>query len=389
MDSVTFDNAGRRRTVVGLDILRLFAALLVVSYHFLFFSWAEPAGHGGIRDAVSADIAFPGAVAFSWWGWVGVELFFVISGFVISMSATGKSATDFAVGRLARLYPALLCFSVAALIVVIGGGILSAPIALDRWLRAATLFPQGPWIDGVIWTLVVEAAFYLVVFAIILSGQIARLPTMARIGLAILTAFWAMVVASYLADLGLVSAALQSLASAYSSKVILLTTGAFFLLGMFAYEMFERGITRQRLGCVALAMFGCLASIWHSASGMTGVLDLGTSPLVPMAAWLLATLLCGAVIAIERARPPSRHYRALARRLGLITYPLYLMHNITGGWIMGRLRESGASMEMAALLALAICLAVSYLFAALVEPPMQRLLRQWLLLGISPARSGV
>src|SRR3546814_7780534 len=68
-----------RQAVVGLDILLLVAALLVVSYHFLFFSWVEPAGYGGIRDAVNADIAFPQALPFAWWGWVGVELFFVIS----------------------------------------------------------------------------------------------------------------------------------------------------------------------------------------------------------------------------------------------------------------------------------------------------------------------
>src|SRR3546814_18905351 len=78
MDTATPGMAPGRQTVVGLDILRLLAALLVVSYHFLFFSWVEPAGYGGIRDAVSADIAFPQALPFAWWGWVGVDLFFVI-----------------------------------------------------------------------------------------------------------------------------------------------------------------------------------------------------------------------------------------------------------------------------------------------------------------------
>src|SRR3546814_6453076 len=151
MDTATPGMTPGRQTVVGLDILRLVAALLVVSYHFLFFSWVEPAGYGGIRDAVNADIAFPQALPFAWWGWVGVELFFVFSGFVITMSASGKSAADFASGRVARLYPALLFFSSCALVISRSAGLLSPDKALVRWLRAVTRFPKGPWIAGVIW----------------------------------------------------------------------------------------------------------------------------------------------------------------------------------------------------------------------------------------------
>src|SRR3546814_20773794 len=108
-----------RQAVVGLDILLLVAALLVVSYHFLFFSWVEPAGYGGIRDAVNADIAFPQALRFAWRGWVGVELFFVIAGFVITRSASGKSAADYTTGHITRLSPVLLFFSSCAHVILI------------------------------------------------------------------------------------------------------------------------------------------------------------------------------------------------------------------------------------------------------------------------------
>lgn len=388
MDLPAANGETRRPTVVGLDVLRLFAALLVVSYHFLFFSWIEPVGHEGIRDAVNADIAFPGAVGFSWWGWIGVELFFVISGYVISMSAGRKTPIGFAIDRIVRLYPALLFFSTCALVVVIGAGVSPVPIAVEHWIRAATLFPKGPWIDGVIWTLVIEAIFYFAIFTTLLCGGIARLPTLARFGLAVTTGFWAMVMLSYFIDLGDAGAVLRSLASAYASKVVLLTTGSFFLVGMFAYEIFERGVTRERVTYILLAVLGSLASIWHGAIRTEGVADFGGSPLLPMSIWLFATLLCGLAISVERRRPPGPRYRALARRLGLITYPLYLMHNITGGWMMGRLRDAGTSMVMAATLAFIVCLAGSYLFAMFIEPPMQRLVRQWLSLAPTPYARG-
>jgi peptidoglycan/LPS O-acetylase OafA/YrhL len=39
-------------------------------------------------------------------GWTGVYLFFLISGFVICMSAWGRSVGQFAASRITRLFPA-------------------------------------------------------------------------------------------------------------------------------------------------------------------------------------------------------------------------------------------------------------------------------------------
>ncbi len=387
METATPGKVSGRQTVVGLDILRLFAALLVVSYHFLFFSWVEPAGYGGIRDAVGASIAFPDALPFAWWGWIGVELFFVISGFVITRSALGNSASGFAAGRIVRLYPALFFFSIWPFLIMAGTGLLPFGKALIRWLRTVTLFPKGPWIDGVIWTLTVEVVFYLVIFLILLSGQVARLPSLMRYALGIVTAFWSLVIMSHLFGMGSIGTFVQTVAFAYPSRVILLTTGAFFLLGMFAQEMFDQGITAERIGCAALATFDCLTAIYHSALRSEGITIFAQNPLVPMLAWLTSCLACALAVMAERRRQPGPQYRAFARRAGLLTYPLYLMHNITGGWIMGRLRDAGATRAAAALLSLLICLSCSYLFTLRIEPVLQKLVRHRLPPRRSPARS--
>ncbi|HEY8505877.1 MAG TPA: acyltransferase family protein, partial [Gemmataceae bacterium] len=89
----------RRERLSELDLLRFVAALAVVLYHFTGFggagAWPDPA-----REI------FPGVAAVTRFGYLGVDLFYVISGFVILMSAWGRSPGEFGISRLVRLMPA-------------------------------------------------------------------------------------------------------------------------------------------------------------------------------------------------------------------------------------------------------------------------------------------
>src|SRR5262245_1362248 len=87
------------RHIYGLDIVRFFAAVSVAAFHF---TWQNP----------SAIHAAP-------WGWVGVEIFFVISGLVIARSARDSSPARFIAGRFLRLYPAAwVCAVLSALVLL-------------------------------------------------------------------------------------------------------------------------------------------------------------------------------------------------------------------------------------------------------------------------------
>jgi peptidoglycan/LPS O-acetylase OafA/YrhL len=70
----------------GIDALRCLSAVLVAIFHFTYYNpnarWGMP------------------------FGWVGVEVFFVISGVVIANSASAASPKEFVIGRFLRLYPA-------------------------------------------------------------------------------------------------------------------------------------------------------------------------------------------------------------------------------------------------------------------------------------------
>lgn len=355
------------RAVASLDVMRLVATLLVVAYHFLFFSWAEPPGNAGIRDVIGWNAAFPAAGAASSLGWIGVEVFFAISGFVIVMSAEGKSARAFVAGRVLRIVPGLAVFSALAALVLVGRGILPPDEAALRLAKALVLFPMGPWLDGAIWSLVAEAVFYAAVLAAIMGRARVSIGTGARVVLALDLAFWAAV----LADAG----GMATLASGYPARVLLVSTNCFFLVGMFAHEIWRDGATGQRWLALAGAMGCSFAAVWCFAAASMGCRLTGMAPLVPAGAWLGAMLACGGLLALERRRPPGARLRAAARRIGLMTYPLYLFHQISGGWVLRQFHLLGLPPGVAAALAIAVALMVSDLFARRIEPVLQRGLR--------------
>lgn len=150
----------------SLQALRGVAALLVVIFHAAAI-WRE----------ISGTTGFPG-----FWdrGWVGVDLFFVISGFVMVWVAGDRtpglrSAGRFLFDRATRIYPLWWIFcSLMALYFLISYGQPAAPDresadgAWSVFVASMALWPQGEMpLLPVGWTLTFELAFYAL-FAVLL-----------------------------------------------------------------------------------------------------------------------------------------------------------------------------------------------------------------------------
>ena len=64
------------------------------------------------------------------------------------------------------------------------------------------------------------------------------------------------------------------------------------------------------------------------------------------------------------------------RTLGLITYPLYLTHNVTGTAIIRVLTDAGLDASLAVWASLAMLVLVCWFICAKIEPAIRRLLKE-------------
>ena len=146
-----------------LDGIRGIAALSVVIYHY-FYRYNDIYGHQEIP------------VDWSYAGKYGVQLFFMVSGFVIFWSLEKiKKPTDFLVSRFSRLYPtfwfcSFLTFSIVA-VFGLPGRELSYVEALLNFSMIHEYFNVNH-IDGVYWTLTVELTFYIWMFLFYLTNNL-------------------------------------------------------------------------------------------------------------------------------------------------------------------------------------------------------------------------
>jgi peptidoglycan/LPS O-acetylase OafA/YrhL len=152
-----------RRRLHSLDALRALAAILVLAFHFEGLLYTDPPNYVISPDGFWLHYAL-----------LGVELFFVISGFVILMTLeSALTIRDFAINRVARLYPAYwlsvaLAFSYFALF----GRTSIATLFVNL-----TMLQKFVWMPNLItpyWSLAYELWFYVAMASVAALGQLER-----------------------------------------------------------------------------------------------------------------------------------------------------------------------------------------------------------------------
>jgi peptidoglycan/LPS O-acetylase OafA/YrhL len=155
--------------VFEIDLLRFVAAVAVVFFHWSF--------RGAAADDRST-FSYPPLWPASQYGYLGVELFFMISGFVILMTASSGSLKRFVASRVARLYPAFWACCTITVVVVWLWGQPAAAVTLGQYLVNLTMlsdFVHVPSVDGAYWSLFVEIRFYAWVALLLAMGLLPRL----------------------------------------------------------------------------------------------------------------------------------------------------------------------------------------------------------------------
>lgn len=308
--------------LASIQILRIFAALLVVVAHFR----QELKGYDP-ENIRMIDASF------------GVDLFFVISGFVISMASVKQSNPfSFMSRRITRLVPLywILTLFVFSLSFIFPQMLKSADLDLAQLLKSLFFIPfqkESGLVQPVLfvgWTLNYEMFFYAV-FA--LSLYLFDRPLLP------LTVFF-----SALVLIGQTTAPEDTIAKFYTDSIILK-----FVAGMWIFAFYSK----RRF--IPIAAAGIIAGL-----GLTGIVLLtALQPDLPSAPF---TLLFSAMMVFGAVSLNFKDSRLMSYGivLGDASYALYLTHPFIGrvmGKILDRFSHLNA-LEVTSIFALFLALAL-------------------------------
>ncbi|MER6199135.1 acyltransferase [Streptomyces sp. NPDC001586] len=357
--------AGRPRPrLAALDGLRLVAALMVVFHHYV--------GYGGNADASKnawtkpVDVVFPTASWLASYTWTGVELFFIISGFVICMSSWGRSLGDFFTSRVVRLYPAYWLGVLLTTVVVTLWPLVVQPLGLKDVLLNLTML-QEPFrvgsVDAVYWTLWVELRFYLLFALVVWKGVTYR-------RVVLFCALWT--VASILVTAG---------RAPFLNYIVMPEYSPYFIAGVAMYLMHRFGPTLLLWGIVLVSWVFSVRQVTLYSDGLA--VSLGRAlDAKPAIALMTLGYLVMIVLALGGLSWVRGKWLTVA---GATTYPLYLLHEHIGWTGIRLLRFHLSPWALVAVMTLGMLVA-AWLIHRFVERPLSALLKRGITRALEPVR---
>jgi peptidoglycan/LPS O-acetylase OafA/YrhL len=285
-----------------------------------------------------------------------VDLFFIISGFVIFMTLeNSRHVYDFAAARFARIYPAYLAsLLLTTCVLLLSPLVMLKPTAM-QFAANLTMVPQifrQEVVDGVYWTLSYEAAFY-VFAALVIRRAGERLEEVCGLWLAgtLLLRFEPFFIWHY---------------PYFLHMVRLATTGSF-------APLFIAGIMLNRIcaGRARPVTYALLASCL--LVGLAGPLTF-TRPMSGVGYCALISCFAFLVWLGGTDRLPLRLLAPFVF-LGDISYSFYLLHECIGWVVMDRLLAWGLEVHLAFALTLAGAITLAFAVNRTIEKPAQRRLR--------------
>ncbi|MCT9935052.1 acyltransferase [Planotetraspora sp. A-T 1434] len=363
---LTAPQTARGPRLVELDTLRFVAAFAVMSFHFMAASkslWGEfPAS---LFPAVSRVTAL---------GILGVELFFLISGFVILMSVWGRTIGEFAVSRVSRLYPAYWFAVIVIFIMYRFSGVTAFDPKLTTGEYAVNLtMLQGAFgighAGGVFWSLWAELRFYVIVAVFSLFGITVR-------RCLVFMSVWAVLVG-----------AAEVTQSPVLDFVVLPKQAPYFIGGM-AFYLIHRFRSWPAWILVAVSYGLALHTALRRVAERVASIGIAHYPAPPRAVIVAITLIFALMAAVALGWLRWLRWRPLVT-VGALTYPLYLLHQTVSAVLIPSYRDEIDPWLLVGV-TMTVSIALAYLVYRLVDRPGQRWLRARLeaLLGRSRPRRG-
>jgi len=361
--------------IQSIQMLRFAAAMWVAVYHAQLWGWFPHAPSW--LQAIAAG------------GYAGVDIFFVISGVIMALgtarSAHGiRAASQFALTRFGRIYTGWWPVMGISLLALVAIGSLPADVNL---LSSALLYPSNfsLHISNMIWTLVYELYFYLLVAASLLLAPPWRQRAMAALagGIAVMVLhFW---VTGRYAPGAFDRATL--LLWFYAAPLVLE-----FFAGYFLYLLVQR-FPRQHWGwwllaAAVLAGMAAYVAWFHSphAPGMSGFFHW---PERALWAGSAAVALVGAALLASVPRSPGlQSLQHGLGRLGDYSFAIYLLHPLVfvlAGRALQALGWQALPRAGAAVAVLLLLVAFAALYHHSIERPLYQACRRQIARWLGPS----
>jgi len=324
----------QKKRFTEIDALRGLAALAVVLFHYTM-RYEERFGtpSGGFSEVFA-------------FGEYGVQLFFIISGFVIYMSILKvKSVSDFAIKRSFRLYPAYIFAVVLTFTIVSIAPIDQLKIDTMPALINLTMFQDflgAPRVDGVYWTLRVELTFYILM-GILLFFKVEK------------NVMW--IVYSWLAfsvGIQLMHSVIDNDTSALIREFSISSFSHMFIIGMMFYSIWQHGGSLRYYAVIALCI---LYDLFFMSTENA----------------LFTALFVATFFLVIHNRMQFLGSRVLVF-FGTISYPLYLIHQNIGYVIINKMHELGFTHPIFTVMIIGATILAAYLIFRYVETPVQNAL---------------
>lgn len=313
-----------------LDAIRGLAALAVVIFHY-FYHYNIQYGHPSLN------------VGWSVIGKSGVELFFMVSGFVIFMTLNRtEKAGDFIVSRLSRLFPAywaaiILTFTVVSIFGLPGREVSAVDAAINFSMIQQLI--GTPNVDGVYWTLLVEFIFYCLMLLLYSTGKLNNAEPL-------LIAFICY---------GIYAALAIDNRNEASVEYLFPRNAAFFLAGICYYKLSQHQGSKLTFAYLAIALISTIAT--HSLKHF----------IIFSGFFALFYLLINKRLTALNKKPLIF--------IGGISYSLYLVHQNIGYVIINYAYALDLSPYIGIACAISISFALAYGLTLYIERPALKLIR--------------
>ncbi|MEV1288026.1 acyltransferase [Micromonospora sp. NPDC049679] len=344
-----------------LDLLRFCAAISVLGFHVLIDNDNRRAWGANVEDLFDH-----GFVTVFRYGWMGVEFFFVISGFVICMSCWGRSVSDFFVSRVTRLVPAyvfaVLVTSAALALWPLENG---RPQPSHVLINATMLqrFVNIPNIDSVYWTLFVELKFYLL-FAIVVHFGL----TYRRVVLFCI--LW-------------MTAALYAEYSQFRPLILVVESGfaPYFISGIALYLIHRFGPNLLLWGILGTSMIIGVITLRNRVEAHNATRNAISFEIALPIMFLFFAIMVGVALGWFS----GLKWRGLTV-IGALTYPVYLLHMQLSRIVVSRLHDAVPPWALFAGVVGGVLL-LAYVAHRCVERPMAKILRRKLKASFAQIRA--